>query len=685
MQSLWSDPGRRLTQAQTQAAALQKQLDQLSTARLITALPAFGFWLAAFWQGSWYWYLAAVGLSLLFILFLRRHSAKRQDLAQAQALAQVCRDRLDRRGSGWQNFSDSGLDLQLQLQEQLRRLASAGEAAPAADAEAGDRSAAEAAVFLCQDLDLLGPHSLFQRLNLAVTPDGRQVLAQRLTCAGTRAGTAAPAESLRLQEACRELGAKADFADQFMIQAQLYRHSDAELRRTGGLAFIKDCQGMLADSQNPGKRSAWQLQQLLRFLWPAVTWLCAVLAWLLAWPALQLATAGLLLLQMVLAMLRHGQVTAALSHLHDFIRYAQSYEGFFAALEQQTWDSQLMRELAAVVSASPAAVPTRRYSRQPSGSAAAALKQLRRLGQMEALRSNSIGWFLANTALLWDEHCLAQVRRWAAAFGSRLPDWLNSVAQTEALLSLASTADIYPQTAFPLLEASPGSQPRLQLQELHHPLLTGSQSVANPVFLNAGTYIITGSNMSGKTTYLRALGLAVVLARAGAALPCQGGTVGVFRVRTSIRVEDQVTDGISTFYAEIHRIQGMAADSTDKIPTLLLIDEIFKGTNSADRLIGARAAVRKLCQPWLLTVVTTHDFELCDLENDPALTVTNLHFAEYYDRQGIHFDYKLQAGRCQTTNARYLLRLAGILSDEEGLSGQAQASARAVKPPELPD
>ncbi|NJP40175.1 hypothetical protein HCH52_03810 [Oscillospiraceae bacterium HV4-5-C5C] len=692
MQSLWSDPDSRLKQAQAQAAGLRKQLDRLSTARLITALPAFGLWLVAFWQGSWYWYAAAAGLCFLFIVFLRQHTARRQALNQAQALAQVCRDRLDRRGSGWQNFSDSGLDLKLQLQEQLRRQTSAGQDEAAKKPEPVSHPALATAVYLCQDLDLLGPRSLFQRINLAVTPDGRQALASRLTGVHAKGGQAAePAASLRLQQACRDLGSKADFAEQFLIQAQLYRHSDASLRRKGGLAFIKDCQEMQSESQQAGTGKGRQLQRLLRLLLPALTCLVCILAWLVSRPFLLIAASCLLLLLLGIAMLRQGRVTSALSHLHDFIRYAQSYEGFFTALEQQTWDSPLMQELAAKLSAPPPAHTGNTAGVQKeaaAASAAAALQQLRRLGQMEALRSNSIGWFLANIFLLWDEQCLALVRSWAESFGSRLPDWLDSVAQAEALLSLASTPDIYPETAFPLLELSTGSRPQLQLQDLQHPLLATRQAVANPVALSAGTYIITGSNMSGKTTYLRALGLAVVLARAGAALPCRSGTVGVFNVRTSIRVEDQVTDGISTFYAEIRRIQAMAADSTDKVPALLLIDEIFKGTNSTDRLIGARAAVRKLSQPWLLTVVTTHDFELCDLENDPRLKVSNLHFAEYYDQQGIHFDYKLRPGRCQTTNARYLLRLAGILPEagsEAEASPDGEPGARDQKPVQPPE
>ena len=128
-----------------------------------------------------------------------------------------------------------------------------------------------------------------------------------------------------------------------------------------------------------------------------------------------------------------------------------------------------------------------------------------------------------------------------------------------------------------------------------------------------------------------------------------------------MRVEDSVSEGISTFYAELLRIKEMVEFSQQEIPMICLIDEIFKGTNSADRIVGATETIRRLAVPHGVTLVSTHDFELCNLDQDPKVNAINFHFAEQYTDDGIQFDYKMAPGRCRTTNAQYLLKMAGIL------------------------
>ena len=128
-----------------------------------------------------------------------------------------------------------------------------------------------------------------------------------------------------------------------------------------------------------------------------------------------------------------------------------------------------------------------------------------------------------------------------------------------------------------------------------------------------------------------------------------------------MRIEDSVSEGISTFYAELLRIKEMIRYQKLGKPMLALIDEIYKGTNSRDRILGAQETLRRLSGEQVLLMVTTHDFELCDLENDSAVMAINYHFAEQYKGDEILFDYKMRPGRCRTTNAQHLLRLAGIL------------------------
>ena len=170
--------------------------------------------------------------------------------------------------------------------------------------------------------------------------------------------------------------------------------------------------------------------------------------------------------------------------------------------------------------------------------------------------------------------------------------------------------------------------------------------------------------MSGKTTFMRSIGVNLVLAYAGGYCTASSLQVSLMELCTSIRTEDDVNEGISTFYAEILRIRQMIVVSRKQIPMISMIDEIYKGTNSKDRLFAAKETIRNLSKPDTFTLVTTHDFELCDLENDLDIDVKNYHFTEHYKENRILFDYKLRDGRCTTTNARYLLHMAGILDME---------------------
>ena len=170
--------------------------------------------------------------------------------------------------------------------------------------------------------------------------------------------------------------------------------------------------------------------------------------------------------------------------------------------------------------------------------------------------------------------------------------------------------------------------------------------------------------MSGKSTFMRTLALNAVLAYAGGTVMAKNFRISPMRIFTSMRVRDDVSEGISSFYGEILRIKQMVAWSEQEKPMLVLVDEIFKGTNSADRIIGAEAAIKKLSRPWMMTIVTTHDFELCALADSPEVGGKNYHFEEHYDGDTIAFDYKIRPGRCRTTNAQHLMRIAGLLDEE---------------------
>ena len=291
--------------------------------------------------------------------------------------------------------------------------------------------------------------------------------------------------------------------------------------------------------------------------------------------------------------------------------------------------------------------------------ASQSLHRLALLASWVAARRNFFFYALANALFLFDFAAGLSFRRWCRTDGARLPRFLAVWSEFEVLLSLSTIPATRVHFCYPeFLPAEKG--PHITAQALENPLLSETTAVPNSADLAASTTIVTGSNMSGKTTWLRTLGMSAILAWAGAPVCAERFALSPLALYTSIRVDDDLAHGISTFYAELLRIKTMVAAEETGQPLLLLIDEIFKGTNSADRITGAEAALSRLTNDHTIALVSTHDFELCTLE-PPGGIIRNAHFEEHYEDGKIAFDYRLREGRCVTTNAEYLLKMVGIL------------------------
>ena len=292
-------------------------------------------------------------------------------------------------------------------------------------------------------------------------------------------------------------------------------------------------------------------------------------------------------------------------------------------------------------------------------SASEELQRLSILVDVVGTRRNPVFFILGNAFFLIDFHCVMKFLKLSQNAAKHLRKWIDAWSEMEVLLSLASIGQTRSTFCFPKLIDN--DTPQIKAQKLTSLLIADKKAVANDVTLTAGTTIITGSNMSGKTTWVRTLASSILLAYAGAPVCAEKFSVSRLAIFTSIRVNDDISQGLSTFYAEMLRIKSMIEYNENKKPMLICIDEIFRGTNSADRIVGAKEAIRRLTNEWSITLVTTHDFELCDLTSKNNTPVTNAHFEEYYEGDEIHFDFKLREGRCHTTNAKYLLKMAGII------------------------
>ena len=280
-----------------------------------------------------------------------------------------------------------------------------------------------------------------------------------------------------------------------------------------------------------------------------------------------------------------------------------------------------------------------------------------------ALRHSSIFWPV-NMLLLWDLIVTARLAAWRRAHAARLPGWLDALAELEALGSLAGHASTFDTPIFPSVHAQDG--PAWEGVAVAHPLLPRERAVGNDLRLEAegSLVLLTGSNMSGKSTMLRSVGLNTVLALAGGAVHASRLQLAPCTLMTSIRVTDALDEGVSSFYAEVRRIKTILdalarADAREADPVLFLVDEILRGTNTRERLIASRAIVSRLAAGRAFGIVTSHDISLTELERSVP-GVVNAHFREDVAAGRMTFDYTLRPGPVPTTNALTILRLEGI-------------------------
>jgi DNA mismatch repair ATPase MutS len=261
--------------------------------------------------------------------------------------------------------------------------------------------------------------------------------------------------------------------------------------------------------------------------------------------------------------------------------------------------------------------------------------------------------------LLWREQITMAIEAWRRQNGALAVQWIRSLGEFEALSSFASVAFERPNWSFPLLEQSSVCW---RAQALQHPLLSPATCVPNDVSFGDGLQllIVSGSNMSGKSTLLRSIGLNTVLAWAGAAVAAERLELSRLQVATSIRVVDSLQDNRSRFYTEITRIRHIFDLLKGDRPVLFLLDELLSGTNSHDRLLGASGIVRNLLDSGALGLITTHDLALADLERDLPRRARNVHFDDRFIGGRIEFDYKLKPGIVTHSNALELMRAVGL-------------------------
>ena len=486
------------------------------------------------------------------------------------------------------------------------------------------------------DLDITGERSLHRLLDCAVTKEGSDRLRSWLLSARP------DAELIKRRQALvRELKGHYVFRDKLQLLSAVARLNTG--RRTGPNHWNSN---ILVDWLARDQRTDSLLGTVVVLsILSAVNIICVVLASFHVippiWPLTFVIYAGAMIL-------KQSRIATAWGELQGLEKALTHFQVVFGYLESRSY--QHTPGLAQICA------PFAEEGKQPS-------HEVRRLGRLAAalgVRTNPILSILVHLLVPWDfifTHRLELVKKEIADL---LPRWLDAWYELEALNSLANFAYLNPHYEFPELLSESG---RVVARSLGHPLLKPEAKVCNDFELDQDRRIVilTGSNMAGKSTFLRTIGVNLVLAYAGAPVNAEKLQASLFRIFTCIKVSDSVQDGLSYFYAEVKRLQALlaATEVDDPLPVLFLIDEIFRGTNSRERLIGSRSYIRTLAQGTAVGLVATHDLELIKLA-DEIEGVVNQHFREEVSDGRMVFDYRLRPGPCPTTNALTIMRLEGL-------------------------
>jgi hypothetical protein len=297
-----------------------------------------------------------------------------------------------------------------------------------------------------------------------------------------------------------------------------------------------------------------------------------------------------------------------------------------------------------------------------SGRAVAPSERIAQLGNLlDLLNSRRNQLFLPLAYLLmWGTQMAHAIESWRAVAGPAIARWLAVVGEFEALCSLASYAYENPDDPFPDIVTD--GTVCYEGEQMGHPLLPTSRCVRNDLRLTDGlrVLIVSGSNMSGKSTFLRTVGINAVLALAGAPVRARRLRLSPLAIGATLRIQDSLQAGRSRFYAEILRVRQIVDLTRGPLPLLFLLDEIFAGTNSHDRRLGAESVVRGLVQAGALGLVTTHDLSLTHIAEQLGSRAANVHFADHFENGVMTFDYRLQPGVVQHSNALALMRAVGL-------------------------
>lgn len=487
--------------------------------------------------------------------------------------------------------------------------------------ETGERFLSESHPY-ARDLDIFGTGSIFELLCTARTQVGKEALANWLLA------PASPDQVRVRHEAIVDLRGRLDLREDLAVLAD-----DAKsIAPAESLAAWGEAEPLLA---SPHLRFATAVL--------AVLWVASVVGWMVwgfAYPALLLSVVNV-----SLNLAYRGRVGIVTSAVESASRDLKLLAGVLARLEREQFAAPRLVELRAALNSK--GVP-------PSRLIASLNRRMEYLDSQHNLVIKSIDPFV-----LWTFQCACAVEAWRKQAGPAVRRWLEAVGEIEALSSLGNYAYEHPADVFPEFTET---SPCFEAEGLAHPLLAEGIAVRNDVRFGSElrVLIISGPNMAGKSTFIRAVGINAVLAQCGAPVRAWRLRLSPLAVGASICVLDSLQGGISRFYAEIRRLKQIDDLTQEPTAVLFLLDEFLGGTNSQDRRLGAEAMVRCLVDRGAIGLVTTHDLALAKIAEGLGSRAANAHFQDRFEDGKLLFDYRLQPGIVETSNALQLMRSIGL-------------------------
>lgn len=478
------------------------------------------------------------------------------------------------------------------------------------------------------DIDIFGKSSLFQLINDTLTKGGREKLVKSLSLEKLPSKE----EIKNKQKGIEELGKKIEWRQELLVRGKSKLKSKKR--------EVNELEALLKWSNSSSKKRG--SKKIIAYIFIALTFASIVSAILkFITPSYVLL---FLMINFVVIKLLTKDYKEDLLLISDIKGTVKSYSEILRMIEDEEFDSGYLKDI------------KKKLNNSEGISCSEEMRKLSNLLDWIGDSSSNAYYLILNILIFSDVFIMENLEDWKKKNSKELENWLDVMSEIDSLVSISNLYFDFEDWNFPSIS----DKKEIRGKKIGHPLI-GESAVRNDYSLSNGKLVtlITGSNMSGKSTFLRTVGLNLLLAYIGAPVYSEEFTCGIFNIYTCMRTKDNLEESISSFYAEILRIKILIEATKRGEDVFFLLDEIFKGTNSVDRHTGATELINQLIDGGAMGLVSTHDLELCDLEEHDS-RIENYNFREYYENNKIKFDYKLRKGKSETQNAIHLMKLAGI-------------------------